>query len=351
MLFSQGKSLGGGGDAAGADAAWPRLADVAAAVPSEETAAEQWTQIFRSTNVPVGESLIAVVPTSDLPSSWASSMSLGKGGIRSGRESEDARGWVWFLSGLVLIILGLEGLWFWRSSRHKAAVNSLCILLASAFLMMVRPAHAKARLDLLGLEGQSAATFQALSREVASRTSLELSADPQLFRQFDDTTASSPWLWTSKGGLIADKNGRITDGGRLWLKRGGIIIFDGPQPPGTLEKLLEPLMSGTVRPTGWMAMPADHEFMRSFYLLNSLPACKGRFWRIFSFDGRVVAIEAPYSNLRLLQDKPVAWTCEGQVSYEQHVRIFVNLMMTAFTTDYKRDQIHLPEILKRLRVP
>ena len=350
MLFSQGKSLGGG-DAAGAGAAWPRLADVAAAVPSEESAAEQWNQIFRSTNVPVGESLIAVVPTSDLPSSWASSMSLGKGGIRSGRESEDAKVWVWFLSGLVLIILSLEGLWFWRSTRRNAAVNSLVILLASAFLMMAKPAQAKARLDLLGPEGQGAVTFQALTREVASRTSLELSADPQLFRQFDEKTASSPWLWISKAALLADKNGHITDGGRLWLKRGGIIIFDGPQPTGALEKLMEPLMSGTVRPTGWMAMPADHEFMRSFYLLNSLPACKGRFWRIFSFDGRVVAIEAPYSNLRLLQDKPVAWACEGQVSYEQHVRIFVNLMMTAFTTDYKRDQIHLPEILKRLRVP
>jgi hypothetical protein len=351
MRFSQGKDLGGGGDGLDAGSAWPRLVDVATAIPADDSMAEQWTQIFRSTNVPVGESLIAVVPTSDLPSSWASTMSLVKGGVRSGRESEDARFWAWVLAGLVVLFMCLETFWFWRLSRNKAAVNSILVLLASAMWMISDQVTAKARLDLLGADGQGVPSFQALSREVASRTSLELSPSPQVFRQFDDASASSPWLWTSKASLMADKNGHITDAGRLWLKRGGMIIFDGPQPTGTLEKLLEPLMSGTVRPTGWMAMPADHEFMRSFYLLNSLPACKGRFWRVFSFDGRVVAIEAPYSNLKLLQDRPVAWTCEGQVSYEQHARIFVNLMMTAFTTDYKRDQIHLPEILKRLRVP
>jgi hypothetical protein len=71
---------------------------------------------------------------------------------------------------------------------------------------------------------------------------------------------------------------------------------------------------------------------------------------VFSFDGRVAAIETPYSVLSILEDKASKWTCEGNVPYEQHVRIFVNLMMMAFTTDYKRDQIHLPEILKRLRV-
>lgn len=138
---------------------------------------------------------------------------------------------------------------------------------------------------------------------------------------------------------------------RLWLKRGGLLILDGTQSDDALDKLFEPLMRGTVKPSGWMAMPPDHEFMRSFYLLNSLPTCRGKSWRIFSFDGRVTAIAVPYSLLSSLQDQPAKWSCEGQVAYEQQVRIFINLMMTAFTTDYKRDQIHLPEILKRLRVP
>ena len=351
MLFSQGKTMDGDGASFGSRSAWPRIADVASAVSTDDSMTDQWTQNFRLTNVPIGESLFAVVSSDELPSSWTSSISLAQGVTRGGRESEDSRLWVWFLAGLILFIMLIEVVWFWRSSRQKSVVSAVALLWASMLLMPVDHANARARLDLLGTEGQTSPAFQTLSREVASRTSLELSPRPQLFRQFDESSASSPWIWVSKASLLADKTGHILDAGRLWLKRGGMVVFDGPQLPGVLEKLLEPLMVGTVRPTGWMAMPADHEFMRSFYLLNSLPTCRGRIWRIFSFDGRVVAIESPYSSLRLLQDNPTAWSCEGQVSYEQHVRIFVNLMMTAFTTDYKKDQIHLPEILKRLRVP
>jgi hypothetical protein len=129
------------------------------------------------------------------------------------------------------------------------------------------------------------------------------------------------------------------------------LVVDAPQPQQSLDKLFEPLMAGTVKPSGWMALPPDHEFMRSFYLLSSVPTCKGQQWRIFALDGRVAAIVSPYSLLSQLRDQPEKLNCEGNITYEQNVRIFVNLMMMAFTTDYKRDQIHLPEILKRLRIP
>ena len=41
--------------------------------------------------------------------------------------------------------------------------------------------------------------------------------------------------------------------------------------------------------------------------------------------------------------------CSGGPTGEQATRAFVNLLMVALATDYKKDQIHLPEILKRLR--
>jgi hypothetical protein len=351
MFFSHTGSMNRTAESNGLSGVWPRLSDVSVAANIDESIAEQWTQIFRSTNVPIGESLMATVDTSSLPSSWGAGRSSRVSGNRAGREVEDARGWIWWLSGVILILMLLEVVWFWRSTRGQKTSAALFIFLVMMSAFQSNRAQARARLDLLAIEGQSSETFQSLSKEVASRTSLELEASPELFVKFDDEAAKSPWLWTNKPLLLADGKGRISDDARLWLKRGGIVIFDGPQPQGILENLLEPLMIGTVRPSGWMAMPPDHEFMRSFYLLNSLPTCKGRSWRIFSFDGRVAAIEAPYSNLKLLRDKASNWSCDGQVTYEQHVRIFVNLMMTAFTTDYKRDQIHLPEILKRLRVP
>jgi len=47
-----------------------------------------------------------------------------------------------------------------------------------------------------------------------------------------------------------------------------------------------------------------------------------------------------------------AFRCPGEAkagSPEKGYRAFINLLMVALTTDYKKDQVHLPEILKRLR--
>ncbi len=350
MLFSTGKMFAGGTEG-GLAGAWPRISDVSRADGEGVNGADGWTQVFRTTNVPVGESLMATVKSSDLPSTWAATIAGGKlAATIGGREVEDSRAWVSALAMTTLVLLLLELLWFWRDSRLKKMVSLLFVLSAGATLIDSGALFAQAQLDILGYQGRAEVSFRALSKEVASRTSLELAPKPGVFPAFDDVASASPWLWTNSVSKLAGKDGRISDAARLWLKRGGILILDGSQSAGVLEKFTEPLMVGTVRPTGWMAMPPDHEFMRSFYLLNSLPACKGRGWRVFSFDGRVAAIETPYSVLSILEDKSSEWKCEGNVPYEQHVRIFVNLMMTAFTTDYKRDQIHLPEILKRLRV-
>jgi hypothetical protein len=350
MLFSTGKMFAGGTEG-GLAGAWPRISDVSKADGEGVNGADGWVQIFRTTNVPVGESLMAVVKSADLPSSWAATMAGGKiAGTTGGREIDDSQNWVTFLVMAALLLMVSEILWFWRESRIKKLVGLLFVLSSAAMVFDSRALYAQAQVDILGYQGRSEVSFRALAKEVASRTSLELAPKPGIFSAFDDVASASPWLWTNGVSKLSGKDGRLSDSARLWLKRGGILILDGSQPAGILEKFIEPLMLGTVRPTGWMAMPPDHEFMRSFYLLNSLPTCKGRGWRVFSFDGRVAAIETPYSVLSILEDRASDWKCEGNVPYEQHVRIFVNLMMTAFTTDYKRDQIHLPEILKRLRV-
>ena len=336
-------------DARGAVGDWPRLSDISQVAAGERGADSNRSQVLRETNVPVGESMLAVVPTSDLPPSWSSGGTATREHMPSKRDSEDPWPWVRGLAVIILLALVAEILWLWRRGFRRVA-KVLPVLLLPAFFDAA-PSPAQARIDWMAPRDTSNVMFQSLAREVSSRTSLELSAKPDFFGNFDDAAAERPWIWTSAAAKLAGSDGQISMTARLWLKRGGLLILDGTQSDDALDKLFEPLMRGTVKPSGWMAMPPDHEFMRSFYLLNSLPTCRGKSWRIFSFDGRVTAIAVPYSLLSSLQDQPAKWSCEGQVAYEQQVRIFINLMMTAFTTDYKRDQIHLPEILKRLRVP
>ena len=98
----------------------------------------------------------------------------------------------------------------------------------------------------------------------------------------------------------------------------------------------------------WKVVAPDHEIMVSFHLLNSLPECDGNVWKYYSIDNRMAVLNIPYGFLSsILRNKP---SCVSLDNYrEQSVRIFINILMVALTTDYKKDQVHLPEILKRLR--
>lgn len=349
--FTTGQDPSGSQEVSGLRGLWPRVPDVAAVQSSVTESTSSRTQILRETNVPAGESMLAYLPVSDLPPAWSSSGDVGRVKSPSKRDSEDPFPWIRWLVACVAIASLVEIFWYWRGRKSKRAEIGITILLVLFGSMVPTEVFAQVRVQWIGQKPSVGFQFQTLAREISSRTSLEFSSQPDYVASFDDVASQSPWLWTNNPSVVTGKDGRISGLASLWLKRGGILIIDSSQSEKGLESIFEPLMQGTVRPSGWMAIPPDHEFMRSFYLLNSLPTCRGRPWKIFSFDGRVVAISAPYSLLAALQDQPARWSCESNMTYEQQVRIFVNLLMMAFTTDYKRDQIHLPEILKRLRVP
>ena len=89
--------------------------------------------------------------------------------------------------------------------------------------------------------------------------------------------------------------------------------------------------------------------MRSFYLLDALPVCNKQSWRGFTFAGRLAIVAIPHRLLVYLRDRNTAVPCLAKTGREMATRIFVNLLMVALAGDYKKDQVHLPEILKRLR--
>jgi hypothetical protein len=100
----------------------------------------------------------------------------------------------------------------------------------------------------------------------------------------------------------------------------------------------------------------DHSVFRSFYLLNTVsgrsivkPYLEG-----ISIKGRTVLL---YSS----NDQGGAWSRNklGHWSYDViiggrrqrqlAIRLGVNIIMYALTLDYKKDMVHLPIILERLR--
>jgi hypothetical protein len=328
---------------------WPRVSDVTQL--SQIQGMVDVTYIARQTNVPVGESMLGVTPSNELPPLFAT---LGPGGrdrAPNKRDSEDPWPWILVLAVIMVSSMIIEVLWRFYSGRSRRNAASVMIILTATVWgeILVDHAQAEVKIEWLTDRPTTKINFKNLAREVASRTSIELSSDPLVFSVLDQTAAAKPWIWSPSVGKLATKDGVLRHDAVLWLKRGGLLILDGDYADQQIERLMSAVKS-SAEPS-WTNVPPDHEFMRSFYLLSALPACRGRTWKIFTFDGRVAAMAVPYSFLGQLQDSPVRWSCEGPVNYEQQVRVFVNLLMMALTTDYKRDQIHLPEILKRLRVP
>lgn len=94
--------------------------------------------------------------------------------------------------------------------------------------------------------------------------------------------------------------------------------------------------------------------MKSYYLLDYLPVCEDRkthTWKGFYFDNRLAAISIPYNYLKMIisfYTESNFSLCRG-ISQQLLNRSFINIMMMVLTTDYKNDQTHLPEILKRLK--
>jgi hypothetical protein len=93
--------------------------------------------------------------------------------------------------------------------------------------------------------------------------------------------------------------------------------------------------------------------MRSFYLLDALPTCAQKntgsvpLWYGFETDGRMAILVIPFNFIDVIVDNSTK-NCPG-MDQERSMRVLVNVIMATLTTDYKKDQIHLPEILKRLR--
>jgi hypothetical protein len=239
----------------------------------------------------------------------------------------------------------------------QRSITVFAAVLAVLAVFSASASYAKVELSLFAY-GPPTMRFGTLAREVAHRTSLELATLPlswppsSLSIKGDGPSAlDEAWLWVRDPQTVTTTSGKLRPEALIWLRRGGFLIIETAMADEALPRLTAGLNIGVEQegPHGWQAIPPDHELMRSFYLLDALPPCGGRVWRGFHFDGRLAILVVPYGFLASIKDAPESVPCANSPDQERSVRIFVNLVMVALATDYKKDQIHLPEILKRLR--
>ena len=199
-------------------------------------------------------------------------------------------------------------------------------------LLLLLSIPALAQIELVFVD-QVERQFVSLAREVERRTSITLASKAVIKQAW-----TQPWLWVDKL-TFAQPRDLAT-----WLKRGGMLIVEGNNSTAVSKNLFSAEV-GVWQKT----IPLDHQLMRSFYLLDNLPSCHGKKWQGMTIGGRLAIVYIPYHLSRFLQDNGQPLTCSKTTTREEQTRIFINLLMVALATDYKKDQVHLPEILKRLR--
>ena len=130
------------------------------------------------------------------------------------------------------------------------------------------------------------------------------------------------------------------------------MILEDVTDEKILDSLADSLGVTTSKNKTWADVSQNHELRKSFYLINKLPSCHVAQWKVLTYDERMAALAIPFRFLEILVDnnkQAKIDICGLAIEREQLVRIFINIAMVALTTDYKNDQIHMRQILKRMR--
>jgi hypothetical protein len=256
------------------------------------------------------------------------------------KVSKDSYRWVIYLLGLVICCLFLEGLFMLVSYRKKVSTGVLVFLL---FFLPERKSYGKFELSIVSRK-ENLFSFVNLSKVLEGRTTISLSNKAQIFPGLSDKVFVNPWIWYLSSKLEKNKASEIIP----WIKRGGFLVVESDP-----DNFISP--QEFFKDLAWVGKPAkiggihqDHELMKSFYLLKTLPTCNSKPWYSLSFDKRLAVVVIPFSLLARVKDSGASSKCYENHDLEFLQRTFVNLAMVALTTDYKNDQVHVNEILKRI---
>jgi len=155
-----------------------------------------------------------------------------------------------------------------------------------------------------------------------------------------------------------------------YMRNGGTLLIDtrdltlgpvrGPNNPGqqTLRRLLGKLDLPPLAP-----VPANHVLTKSFYLISSYPGRwdGGTLWAQVLPPGNAPIRGGDGVSPVIIgsNDFAAAWAVDprghpmvdvtpgGSTQREMSIRFGINLVMYAFTGNYKTDQVHVPAILQR----
>jgi len=199
---------------------------------------------------------------------------------------------------------------------------------------------------------------EGLLAQVARRTSIEVNREPLALEVTDPDLFKYPSIYMGGDSSFQPFTAEELKILRQYLSYGGFLLIDdnSGRADSGFDRSVRSMVAQLFPHTPLQKIPRDHSLFRSFYLINSVvgrvvvrPYLEG-----ISIKGRTVLV---YN----MNDLAGAWARNslGQWNYEViaggetqrqwSIRLGVNIVMYALTLDYKKDMVHLPIILERLR--
>lgn len=200
--------------------------------------------------------------------------------------------------------------------------------------------------------------MRSLMAQLARRTSIEVNREPIEMELTDPNLYRHPFIYLAgNAGFepFSPKELRIL---RHYLGFGGFLLIDDSSSKihSEFDASVRKLVSQLFPKIPLQKISRDHSIYRSFYLINR---AAGRvilnpFLEGISIKGRTVLA---YSTNDLggawAKDKLGNWNFDivagSRTQRQGSIRLGVNIVMYSLTLDYKKDMVHLPIILERLR--
>jgi len=200
--------------------------------------------------------------------------------------------------------------------------------------------------------------LRSLLAQIARRTSIEVNREPTGLKLSDPDLFKYPFIYL--GGDKAFQPFEESDLKilRKYLSLGGFLFIDDNSAVASsaFDHSVRRMIARMFPLTPLRNIPRDHSVFRSFYLLNTVSgrAIIKSYMEGISLKGRTVLM---YS----VNDQAGAWSrnklgdwnydviAGGYRQRQLSIRLGINIILYALTLDYKKDMVHLPIILDRLR--
>ncbi len=266
---------------------WPRI---------EDTMSSESREINQMSNVPFAESKLKIVMPEELPPHL---LMIDKHALRSQGPSnleKNADGWVRASLYILLVSILIEIIGTVVKFIFKSRFSREKMLVFTFFVLLNLPDNLVAQVHLSTLGFNNLSKLGLVKREVSGRTSIELDDQIQNHMVFQKKILDEPWIWVSSPEKLMNLSDSEWTDLLSWIKRGGFLVVERAAEAGVFKGNIQ---SGI--PLGkWKPIPPDHELMRSFHLLASLPQCGTNVWEGFHFDERVAIFLVPGEFLNYL---------------------------------------------------